>query len=246
MKLSSAIFILAVVASFGMAQSSVRSSADAATEKELTLITQQLLDAVAVGDKAVWEKYVADDAIYTDENWRILTKGQLIDSLAPLPKGYTGSIRVANVQSRIGDNAVVLSYRALKEQTVFGQKLTPIYLVTETWFRRDGRWQLVASHIAVLPSERKPIAIKPKSYKSIVGEYELTAGIRYVITLEGDKLIGQRTGRATEELLPADENTYFAKGTTRGEKVFVRDASDQVTQMLDRRENNDLVWKRVK
>jgi hypothetical protein len=246
MTLTSAIFIMAVVALPGMAQSSVRGSSDAATEKELTSMTQQLLDAVAIGNKAVWEKYVADDAIYTDENWRILTKRQLIDSMAPLPKGYSGSIRVANVQSRIGDNAAVLSYRALEEETVFGQKLTPTYLITETWFKRDGRWQLVASHVAVLPSERKPIAVTPKSYRSIAGEYELTAGIRYVITLEGDKLIGQRTGRSKEELLPADENTYFAKGTTRGEKVFVRDAGDQVTHMLDRRENNDLVWKRVR
>jgi len=47
-------------------------------------------------------------------------------------------------------------------------------------------------------------------------------------------------------LLPADENTFFPKGTVRGEKVFVRDATDRVTHLLDRRENNDLVWKKVK
>lgn len=246
MKFISAIFMLVLSASLGISQSSVRTPADAATEKELTSLAQQLLDAVAVGDKAVWEKYVADDVIYTDENWHILTKRQLIDSLAPLPKGYSGSIRVANVQSRIDDKAAVLSYRALEEETIFGQKLTPIYLITETWFKRDGRWQLVASHVAVLPSERKTLTVSPKSFKSFLGEYELTAGVSYVITLEGDKLMGQRTGRAKEELLSADENTFYAKGTTRGEKVFVRDATGRVTQMLDRRENNDLVWRKVK
>lgn len=246
MKAIPVIFILAIFSSLGMAQSAVQSSSDLATEKELISIAQQLLDAVASGDKAVWEKYVADDLIYTDENWRILTKKQLIDSLGPLPKGYSGSIRIANVQSRINPDAAVLSYRALEEEYVFGQRISPTYLATDTYFKREGRWQLISSHVTVLPGERKPIAVNPKFYKSIVGEYELTPGIRYSIILESDKLMGQRSGRAKEELLPADENTFFPKGTTRGEKVFVRDASGRVTTMLDRRENNDLVWKRVK
>jgi hypothetical protein len=135
---------------------------------------------------------------------------------------------------------------ALEEEYIFGQKLSPVYLVTDTYFKRDGRWQMIASHVIVLPSERKPITVNPKLYKSIVGEYELTGGVRYTITLEADKLMGQSTGRAKEELLPADENTFFPMGTIRGDKVFVRDASGRVTQMLDRRENNDLVWKKVK
>jgi hypothetical protein len=90
------------------------------------------------------------------------------------------------------------------------------------------------------------LAVDPKHFASIVGEYELTPGITYTITLEDGKLMGQRTGRAKEELLPADENTFYPKGTIRGEKVFVRDANGRVIRMLDRRENNDLVWKKVK
>jgi hypothetical protein len=103
---------------------------------------------------------------------------------------------------------------------------------------------MIASHISVAPSERKPVVVNSKQYESIVGTYELTPGITYTIVLEGGKLIAQRTGRAKEELLPADENTWFPKGTTRGEKIFVRDANGRVTKMLDRRENNDLVWNR--
>lgn len=239
MKAVSAVLALLAFSSFGIAQT------DSATEKELIRIAQELYDAIPSGNKAVWEKRVAADVIYTDENWRILTKQQLIESLSPLPKGYSGSIRIANIQSRINGDAAVLSYRALEEEYVFGQKLSPVYLVTDTYFKRDGRWQMIASHVIVVPSERKPITVNPKVYKSIVGEYELTDGVRYAITLEGDKLMGQRTGRTKEELLPADESTFFVKGTIRGEKVFVRDASGRVTQMLDRRENNDLVWKKV-
>jgi len=246
MKLISSLLLLLIFSSLGMGQTTTQVSSDSATERELLNIAQELFDAIPLGNKAVWEKYVAEDVIYTDENWRILTKKQLVESLAPFPKGYSGSIRIANVQSRLTGDAAVLSYRALEEEYVFGQKLSPIYLVTDTYLKRDGHWQLVASHVSVLPSERQPLAVNPEHYPSIVGEYELTPGVTYTISLEDNKLMGQRSGKAKEELLPADENTFFPKGTVRGEKVFVRDASGRPTQMLDRRENNDLVWKKVK
>jgi hypothetical protein len=246
MKYIFAITALLISSSFAVAQKTTPAAADAATEKELVAIAQELYDAIAVGNKAPWEKHVAADLIYTDENWQILTKKDLIDGLRPLPKGFSGTIRIANVQSRISGDAAVLSYRALEEELVFGQKLAPTYLVTDTWFKRNGRWQMVASHVVVMPGERKAIAVDPQLYQSLVGQYELTEGVTYTITLEGDKLIGQRSGRTKEELLPADEHTFFRKGTIRGEKVFVRDASGHVIQMLDRRENNDLTWKKTK
>lgn len=228
------------------AQTTTQSSTDLATEKELVRIAQELFDAIAVGNKEPWEKYLADDVIYTDENWHILTKKELVEGLRPLPKGYSGTIRMANVKSRINGDSAVLSYRALEEEYVFGQRLAPIFLVTDTYFKRNGRWQLVATHVSVLPSERKPIALNPDAYKSVTGEYELTPGVTYTISIEGGKLMGQRTGRDKEELLPADESTFFRQGTVRGEKVFARDARGRVIEMLDRRENNDLVWKKIK
>ncbi|HEV7473737.1 MAG TPA: DUF4440 domain-containing protein [Pyrinomonadaceae bacterium] len=245
--MKSATFILIILFSCLSVFAQVsQSSADLVTEKELVRIAQELFDAVPIGDKAPWEKYLADDVIYTDENWHILTKKDLLENLSPLPKGYSGTIRMANVQSRINGDAAVLSYRVLEEEYVFGQRLTPIYLETDTYFKRHGRWQLIASHVIVLPSERKPITVGEEAYKSVVGQYELTAGVTYTIAVEAGKLIGQRTGRDKEELLPADSSTFFRKGTVRGEKVFIRDANGRVIAMLDRRENNDLTWKKIK
>jgi|SRR5215471_18217830 len=246
MKLITALFLLLSYSIGAKTQTTMKTAGPTGDEQELVRIAQELFDAIAIGNKVVWEKYVAEDLIYTDENWKILTKKDLVDSLAPLPKGYSGSIRMSNIQSRINGDAAVLSYRALEEETVFGQKLTPIYLVTDTYFKRNGQWQMVASHITVLPSERKAVSVNLKRLEAFVGEYELTPGNTYIVTIEADKLMGQRSGRSKEELLAADENTFFPKGTVRGEKVFVRDANSRVVQMLDRRENNDLVWKKVR
>ena len=245
MKAITALFLLLIYSLGARAQTTLVTSA-AGDENELVRIAQELFDAIAIGNKAIWEKYVAADAIYTDENWRILTKKDLVDSLVPLPKGYSGSIRMSTIQSRINGDAAVLSYRALEEETIFGQRLTPTYLVTDTYFKRNGQWQLVASHISVLPSERKSISVNSKGLKSIAGEYELSPGNTYTITIEGNKLMGQRSGKSKEELVAADEHTFFPKGSVRGEKVFVQDDDGRTLHMLDRRENNDLVWKKIK
>ena len=160
-----------------IAQAAGQTASDAETEKELTRIAQELVDAVARGDKAVWEKHVADDVIFTDENWTVLTKRDLVDSLAPLPAGYSGSIKVTKVRSRIHGDAAVLSWEGFEEQTVYGQKLTPVYLITDTYFKRNGRWQLVAEHVAVRPQSRKARQMNPARYNSFIGEYELTPGL---------------------------------------------------------------------
>jgi len=105
---------------------------------------------------------------------------------------------------------------------------------------------VVSTQVMALPSERKPAVIDPKHLDSYVGQYELGPEVTYTITREGDKLFGQRTGRAKEELLPLCVDTFYRKGTWRGEKVFQRDGQGRVIALADRRENNDLVWKKIR
>jgi ketosteroid isomerase-like protein len=222
------------------------SSPDTEVGREIKRISQELLDAVAGGNKAVWERYLADDCIYTDENGRTLNKAQLIEDLRPLPSGYSGTITIAESQVRIYGDAAVIANRLIENEVIYGQKIIAEYRATETYVRRDGRWQMLASHVIVIPSERKSIALKLQSLDDFTGQYEMAPGVTYSIARKGDKLIGQRAGRSEEELLAMAENIFFRKGTVRGEKVFVKDKSGRVTQMIDRRDNNDLVWKKIK
>ncbi len=46
-------------------------------------------------------------------------------------------------------------------------------------------------------------------------------------------------------LLPLCADTFYRKGVWRSEKVFERDSEGRIVRLLDRRENNDLVWKRT-
>src|SRR4029077_10349404 len=112
----------------------------AITEQELVRRTQELYDAIVPGDQAPWKKYFADDCIFSDEKGRTFDKAKLIADITPLPAGYSGSIKVNNVQSRIINDTAVLSYDLDETETIFGQNLTARYHVTDTWLRRSGEW----------------------------------------------------------------------------------------------------------
>ena len=117
----------------------------AITQEELTRRTQELFDAVVPGNKEPWQKYFADDCIFADEKGRNLNKTQLIADITPLPKGYSGTIKIAKPQSVIHGDTAILSYALDETETIFGQKLTARYHVTDTWLRRNGIWQIASA-----------------------------------------------------------------------------------------------------
>jgi hypothetical protein len=98
------------------------------TEDELVRRTQELYDAVAPGNQAPWRKYVADDCIFADEKGRTMDKAKLVADITPLPAGYSGSIKVVNVQSRIIGDTAVLSYDLNETEIIFGHKKLPVII----------------------------------------------------------------------------------------------------------------------
>jgi ketosteroid isomerase-like protein len=248
MKKVSAFIIIAVFLGLLQVQAdaATQNSRDAIVE-QLKRAMQELLDAVAPGDVAVWQKYLADGCIYTDEEGNVMTKEELLKELKPLPRGYIGKIKMGEPKVFVQDNVIVMSHRDREELELYGQKLITWFHSTGTWAKqKDGQWKLVAAHVMAIPNERKPIPVSPNELDEYVGQYRLATDVIYTVTREGDKLFGQRTGRAREELLALCADTFYRKGVWRGEKVFERDGKGKVVRMLDRRENNDLVWERVK
>jgi hypothetical protein len=115
------------------------------TQDELVRRTQELYDAIVPGNQAPWKKYFADDCIFSDEKGRTLDKAKLIADITPMPAGYSGALKIDNVQSRILGATAVLSYDANETETIFGQNLTARYHVTDTWLRRGSKWKIIAS-----------------------------------------------------------------------------------------------------
>ena len=215
----------------------------AITEEELIRRTQKLFDAVVPGTKEPWQKYFADDCIFSDEKGRNLNKAQLVADITPLPKGYSGTIKIARSQSVIHDDTAILSYDLDETETIFGQKLTARYHVTDTWLRRNDVWQIVSSQAMRYYEDPVVARIDPKKFVDFSGTYELAPGQTRRVFSEGENLYVERNGKR-EQLLPEGCEIFFRKGVE-GRILFRYANNGKVDALIDRRNNEDVVWRRM-
>ena len=215
----------------------------AITENQLVRRTQELYDAVVPGNRAPWKKYFADDSIFADEKGRTMDKTKLVADIAPMPAGYSGAIKIEQVQSRIYNNVAILSYDANETERIFGQNLSARYHVTDTWLRRDGNWQIIASQAHRYYEDPAVGKTDSKKFPDFIGAYELAPGqIRSVIA-EGDSLFIERSGKK-DQLFPEASELFFRKGIE-GRILFRYDKNGKVDALIDRRNNEDVVWRKV-
>lgn len=212
------------------------------TPDELVNRTQELYDAVALGDPVPWKKYFADDCIYSDEKGRTFDKTKLIADITPLPHGYSGAIKVENAQSRIVGDIAVLNYDLNETETIFGQNLHARYHVTDTWLRRNNQWQIVASQAMRYYEDPAVGKIENRKIDNYVGTYELAPGETRTVTREGDKLIVNRKGKR-EELFPEACDIFFRKDVE-GRILFRMDDAGKIDSLIDRRNNEDVIWRK--
>ena len=215
----------------------------AITHDELYRRTQEIMDATAPGNPEPWKKYYADDAMYFDEKGRAMDKAALLKDLAPLPNGYSGSIKVLNAKSNILRDTAIFSYDLDETEVVFGQALKARYHGTDTWVLRNGQWKIIAGQMLRYYEDPEPGKVSSADYKDYAGAYELAPGITRTVYVAGQDLSVERAGRAAEALIAEAPDTFFRKGIE-GRMLFRRDPTGKVEALIDRRNNEDIVWKR--
>ena len=241
------------------------------TEAELVRRTQELYDSIVSGNQTPWKKYFADDCTFSDEKGRTLDKTKLVADITPLPKGYSGAIKIENVISRIIGDTAILSYDANETETIFGQNLRARYHVTDTWLRRNGDWQIIASQAHRYYEDPAIDKADGKKFPDFVGSYELAPGQTRTVTVENGASRDERHGRKSrevaversgelpryngklfierngkkEELLPETSDLFFRKGVE-GRILFHCDSNGKVDALIDRRNNEDVIWRKIK
>jgi hypothetical protein len=207
---------------------------------------QALLDAVAPGNKLVWEQALASDAVYVDESGTILDRAAFLQQLTPLPAGASGTLQISNYQARVvGDLATVIHLDD-EHETFHGQKLFAQYLTTETW-RRDGDdWKLYLIHTYAVLKDPPTVTLPEKELRQYVGEYSAAPDLTYEIRWDGQRLVGGKKGSSMKPLEVEVRDVLFVPGQPRIRKIFQRDAKGKITGFVDRRESWDLVWTKEK
>jgi len=212
-------------------------------QDELVRRTQQLLDAYVPGDQTPFRLWVADDAVWFDDQTN-MDKKALLESVRPLPAGYSGTIQMENVTARFGAGAAVLAFDGIETETVFGRVLHAKYRMTDTWLYRNRRWQIVSGETLRYYADPDAGSVRAQVLDDYVGGYELAPGTTLTVTREGDQLYGQRGAQKAYQLMPEVQDVFFRPGVE-GRRIFHRDESGRVDELIDRRDNEDLIWKKV-
>ena len=217
------------------------------TEAELVRRTQELFDAVVPGDPTPWKKYYADDCLYHDEKGRSLKKAALVADITPLPKGYSGTIKLRNPESRITADTAVLSYDLDETETIFGQELHARYHEIDTWLQRNGNWQIIAAQAFRYYEDPAVGKADLAKFPNYAGSYELSPDSprRTTITSEGAKLFMERMDGRKVQLFPESGDLFFRKGVE-GRILFRFGVDGRVAALIDRRNNEDVIWKRIR
>jgi hypothetical protein len=116
--------------------------------------------------------------------------------------------------------------------------------MTDTWLFRNRRWQIVASQVLRYYEDPETVGLKGEQLDEYVGRYQLAPGDVVVITRRGEQLYAQRASAKPYQLMAECVDLFFRPGAE-GRRLFHRDSEGRVDAMIDRRNNEDLLWKRV-
>jgi hypothetical protein len=211
------------------------------TRDELVALTQSLMDAIPVGKADVWQRILADDAIVIDEYGRRQTKKEAVDSIHPMPQGFSGSIEIRDPQLRLQGDTAVLSGEMYERESVFDQKLVVRYIFSNTFVRHAGAWQLLAAIDVTLPTPPPALAVSDLHVADYPGVYRYGPGRAFEVDVDGDHLF--YTTRAGGKRTPLDavaKDIFMDGGDERSLLIFRRDASGHVNELIERRKFNDL------
>jgi uncharacterized protein (TIGR02246 family) len=127
-------------------------------EEEVRRLERQWLDAYEQNNPDAMDRIVADDFIITFPNGAMQTKPQLMNMVKAALRGVQPRMRfyTEGVQSRTYGDTVILIGRVVTEYERDGQTVKEQSRYTDTYVRRKGRWQVVASHLSNVEATKKP------------------------------------------------------------------------------------------
>lgn len=236
--------ILTVVAGAG---ASWACAATASTETNWFLDrTQALYDGVTTGNPAIWRRTLSDDCIITDEDGRVFDKAAFLRTVRPLPKGFSGDIRIKRLTVRTFGAAASVHYWMDEHEDALGDKLHTVYVETDTYRRESGVWKMIAAQVTVVPADLKPVTVDKRGWPALAGSYRLGPAPGEVshAYLRAGSLYWGSDEKSAKLLIPLSPLVFFVQGSIHT-MVFVPDGGGHIAEVLELHKYNEVAMQRI-
>ncbi len=114
-------------------------------EQQLKKLEMQWADAEVKKDVTVLDRLLADDLTLTDPEGEVVTKAQAVGDLKS-GEDVVSSYAYNDIKVRVYGDAAVVTYLSKQKETYKGRDVSGTSRWTDTWVKRGGSWQCVASH----------------------------------------------------------------------------------------------------
>jgi len=221
--------------------------ADPALSDLLKRQTQELSEAGQNGERAVLDRYLDADVIYTDEDGSMSSKADVLESTKAKQK-IEHSITVTEWQLRVQGNVATATFVDVLKQMLFGRSVEFRYRSTETWLKKKQGWKLISSHTLVLLQDPPQTILSSTQLRDYVGRYHRLGDETLVdLAIVNSYLVPTVVGNAAGAAWKAEtRDVFFTPGQPRIRRVFLRDAAGNVTGYSNRLEGRDIaMWTKV-
>jgi len=214
------------------------------TAKEIIGLEQELANTLSV-DTSAWSKYLDNNWHIVDDDGSVSSKKEFLQTFKPFPKEITITVKVTQPVFSIHGNIAVIQYVADEHETAYGQKLHTTYSTMDTWYEKGQSWVMLSMQDFEIPALPPAIIVDPAVMRSYTGTYQLIEGKTALVSLKNDTLFIQKGTGKPVALFAETVNIFFRKEDARGRKLFVT-GTDGKLILLERRNGQDLVWKKIK
>jgi ketosteroid isomerase-like protein len=123
-------------------------------EKQLEELQQALARAWVGGDRATIERIIAPDWSSTGPDGRVTDRAGVLSDVFGTRQHKILRLEIDDVNVRVFGDAAVVTGRTHGVGEVRGSAYDVFIRFTDTFVRRDGRWQAVASHASLLVGQQ--------------------------------------------------------------------------------------------
>jgi ketosteroid isomerase-like protein len=124
--------------------------------KQITARLNEFLDAAGRNDRAVLDRFFADDVIYTRSAGVTISKSDIMKSFdRPVASDSKSTFSADDVTIHDYGKAAVVNFRLVANTEKDGKAETSHYRNTATFLKRDKGWQVVAWQSTKVPEQVK-------------------------------------------------------------------------------------------
>lgn len=203
----------------------------------LTKLNAERLLAESKEDKNTLFHIYADEVLVVspDNRTSIGERRSILAAPRPSPPpSVKETLTIKDVKVLLSEDTAVVTSIVDFVVNIGEQRVTIQTCYSDTYVKRSDRWQLLATHTALVdnnPSKAKALKLDTKLLDEYTGTYQLSPTIRLLVYRESDKLIIEGVGGSAHELVPESANSFLIRGTPT-KHIFLRDNSGKVAQLV--------------